>query len=99
MLQNDSVAKQCGRDRLYIAERWMGGKEVVPANCNSSFKTRPDTRLPKSRAGGQELYLRSLHQGRSSEARDRKNPKKVRCDGRTDGPTDRQTDKAGCRVA
>ena len=29
--------------------------------------TRPDTRLPKSRAGGQGLYLRSLdHLGRSS---------------------------------
>ena len=32
------------------------------------LETRPDTRLPKSRAGGQGLYLRSLdHLGRSSE--------------------------------
>ena len=59
-----------------------------------------DTRLPQSRVGGQEPYLRSLdHLGRSSEAIDRKNPKKVKCDGRmdrptegpTDGPTDRQS--------
>ena len=43
-----------------------------------SIKTRPDTRLPQSRAGGQRLYLRSLnHLGRSSEATDRKNPHKA----------------------
>ena len=58
-----------------------------------SRETRPETRLAKSRAGGQGLYLRSLdHLGRSSEAKNRKNPKKVKCDGRTDGPTDRRTD-------
>ena len=34
-------------------------------------ETRPDTRLPKSRAGGQGPYLRSLdHLGRSSEAKE-----------------------------
>ena len=56
--------------------------------------TRPDARLPQTRAGGQELYLRSLdHLGRSSEAKDRKNPKKVKCDGPTDGRTDRRTDR------
>ena len=39
--------------------------------------TRPDTWLPKLRAGGQGLFLRSLdHLGRSSEAKDRKNKKK-----------------------
>ena len=55
-------------------------------------KTRPDTRLPQSRAGGQGLYFRSLnHLGRSGEAKDRKNQKKVKCDGRTDGRTDRQS--------
>ena len=60
-------------------------------------KTRPDTRLPKSRAGGQGSYLRPLyHLGRSSKAKDRKNPKKVKCDGQTDGPTDRRT--VGCIV-
>ena len=38
-----------------------------------SNKTRPDTRLPQSRAGGQGPYLRSLdHLGRSREAKDRK---------------------------
>ena len=46
-------------------------------------KTRPDTRLPKTRACGQGPYLRSLdHLGRS-ETKDRKK----KCDGRTDGPT------------
>ena len=53
-------------------------------------RTRPDARLPQSRAGGQRLYLRSLdHLGRNSEAKDRK--KKVKCKGQTDGPTDRPT--------
>ena len=47
--------------------------------------------------GGQGLFLRSLdHLGRSSEAKDRKKQKKVKCDGptdqRTDGPTDQRTD-------
>ena len=51
--------------------------------------TRPDTRLPQSRAGG---YLRSLDNlGRSSEAKDRKKTKKVKCDERTDRPTDGRT--------
>ena len=31
--------------------------------------------------------------GKSSESRDRKNPKKVKCDGPTDGPTDGLTDR------
>ena len=43
------------------------------------------------------------HLGRSSEAKNCKNPKKVKCagptDGRTDERTDGRTDKAGCRVA
>ena len=55
-------------------------------------KTRPDTRLPQSRAGGQGPYLRSLdHLGRSSEAKSPNNPKEVKCDGQTDGPTDGPT--------
>ena len=54
--------------------------------------SRPDTRLPQSRAGGQGPYLRSLERAAtSSEAKDLKNKKKVMCD--------RRTDKAGCRVA
>merc|ERR1711942_592898 len=62
-------------------------------------KTRPDTRLPQSRADGQGPYLRSLdHLGRSSEAKDRKNPKKVKCDGRTNGPTDERTNGPTKRV-
>ena len=61
---------------------------------NILLLTRPDTRLPQSRAGGQGLYLRSLdHLGRSREAKDRKNPKKVKCDGWTDGLTDRWADQ------
>ena len=59
-----------------------------------SKSTRPDTRLPQSRADGQGPYLRSLdHLGRGSEAQHRK--KSSVTDGRTDG----RTDKAGCRVA
>ena len=62
--------------------------------CENNYgkeKTRPDTRLPQSHAGGQGQKLRSPdHLGRSSEAKNRKNPKKVKCDGRTDAPTDRQ---------
>ena len=62
----------------------------------ASQKTRLDTRLPKVRADGQGLYLRSLdHLGRSSEAKDRKKQKKVKCDRlkdqQMDGPTDRQS--------
>ena len=61
--------------------------------------TRPDKRLPLSRVGGQGLNLRSLdHLGRSSEAKDGKNPKKVKCDGPTDRPTDGQTDRPTKRV-
>ena len=55
-------------------------------------KTRPDTQLPQLRAGGQGPYFRSLdHLGRSSEAKNRKSPKKVKCDGPTDGQTDGRT--------
>ena len=39
------------------------------------------------------------HLGRSSEAKDRKNIKKVKLDRPTDQPTNQQTDKAKCRVA
>ena len=57
-------------------------------------KTRPGTSLPQSRAGGQGPYLRSLdHVGMSSEAKNRKNKKEVKCDGRTNGPTDGPTDR------
>ena len=59
-----------------------------------SYKeTRPDTRLPHARAGGQGPYLRSLdHFGRSSKGKDCKNKNKIKFDGPTDGLTDRQTD-------
>ena len=55
--------------------------------------TRPDTRLPKSRAGGQGPYLRSVeHLGRSGIAENPINAEKVKCDGPTDGPADGPTD-------
>ena len=68
------------------------------------FITRPDTRLPQLRAGGQGPYLRSVehwagavqpkpHERRKSSVTDR------RTDGQTDGQTDAPTDKAGCRVS
>ena len=57
-------------------------------------KTRPDTRLPQSRAGGQGPYLRSVeHLGRSGLARNPRNAEKVKCDGPTDGRTDGRTDR------
>ena len=47
-------------------------------------ETRPDTRLPQSRAGGQGPYFRSVeHLGRSGLARHPQNAKKVKCDGWT----------------
>ena len=50
------------------------------------IRTRPDTRLPQSRAGGQGPFLRSMEDlGRSSMA-------KKMCDGQTDGQMDRRLD-------
>ena len=60
-------------------------------------KTKPDTRLPQSRAGGQGPYLRSVeHLGRSDIAKKPINAEKVKCD---DQRMDQRTDKAGRRVA
>ena len=65
---------------------------LMSPSTKESVKTRPDTRLPKSRGGGQGPYLRPLyHLGRSSKAIEPKNQKKVKCDGRTDRRTDRQS--------
>ena len=51
-----------------ITEITMVTSWVTLSMTVRSKVTRPDTRLPKSRAGGQEPYLRSLdHLGRSSE--------------------------------
>ena len=61
--------------------------------------TRPDTRLPKSRAGGQGQWWNwpTKQLGRSSNPQTaRKRQKKLSV---TNGPTDRLTDRAGCRVA
>ena len=69
----------------------MLNKNTVP--LTPPWGTRPDTRLPQSRAGGQGPYSRSHdYLGRSREAENRKKTKKVKCDRRTDGPTDRPTD-------
>ena len=70
-----------------------GGHNLLYIDAGMLLK-RPDTWLPQSRTSGQELYLRSLdHLGESSEAKDRENPKKVMCDGRTDRPMDQRTDR------
>ena len=46
-----------------------------------SSQAGPDTRLPKLRADGQGPYLRSLdHLGRSSEVREIKSLKVIKCD-------------------
>ena len=46
------------------------GKEEKEEGEEEEEETRPDTRLPKSRAGGQGPYLRSPdHLGGSSEVR------------------------------
>ena len=51
-----------------------GGKKE---NDKMRSKKRAGFRLPQSRAGEQGLYLNSLyHLGRSSQAKDRKKPKK-----------------------
>ena len=54
--------------------------------------TRLDTQLPQSGAGGQGPYFRSLdYLGGSSEAKNSKNPKEVKCDGWTDQRTNGST--------
>merc|ERR1711875_176616 len=66
--------------------------DIVQENFHDDYKsgedrTRPDTRLPKSRAGGQGPYLRSLdHLGSSSGVKKIKIIKKVKCDQPTDQP-------------
>ena len=80
-----------------LAER-TGNHEVSSMNVKR-MRTRPDTRLPQSRACGQGPYLRSIHHlGMSSEAKERKNPKKVKCDGPTDGPTKRGVESRSTRL-
>ena len=56
-------------------------------------KTRPDTRLPQSRAGGQGPYFRSVeHLGSSSMAKKTKTAIKRRTNRLTDGRMDGQRD-------
>ena len=104
---NDTCTIILSTGNIRLKLRWLVKSSTIPPqrvstgqDGPSSKLTRPDTGLHQSCAGGQGLYLRSLHHlGSSSEAKDRKNPKKVKCDGRTNGRTDQRTDKAGCRVA
>ena len=61
----------------FVTDRPTDGRMDRRTEKCPRLKTRPDTRLPHVRAGGQGLYLRSLdHLGRSSEAKDRKKTKK-----------------------
>ena len=58
-------------------------------------KTRPNTRLPKSRAGGQSDSDKNGKQSIWAGAVMRQpliNAEKANCDGPTNGPTDRRTD-------
>ena len=53
-----------------------------PPNQHTGEETRPDTRLPQSRAGGQGPYLRSVeHLSRSDSAKNLINPKQGRIHG------------------
>ena len=72
----------------------LNSKEITTGRKHShGVGTRPETQLPQLRVGGQGLYLWSLnHLGRSSEVKDRKNPKKVKCDGWMDRPMDQWMD-------
>ena len=64
---------------------WKKGKSPWHQIMRGGQKTRPVTRLPQSRAGGQGQYSRSLdYLGMSSEANDRK---------KGDQPTDQPTDQ------
>ena len=60
-----------GRQRHLFALRpsmFVGG---IAESAKIQKKTRPDTQLPKSRAGGQGPYLRSSdHLGSSSEVKE-----------------------------
>ena len=63
------------------------------------FWTRPDTRLPKSRAGGLgQWWNRSAKQRRSSNPKNASNCQKSKALP-TDGRTNQQTVRVGCRVA
>ena len=69
-------------ERVYTNERvntneQIGSTYAIQRKVYNLAKTRLDTRLPQSRAGGQGLYLRSFHHlGRSSDSKDRKKIKK-----------------------
>ena len=77
---------------------------VIDREHEIKRKTRPDARLPKSRAGGKgQCWKRSPeHLSRRSRLKKKKNAEIVKrgpTDRPTDQPTDRRTDIAGFRVA
>ena len=61
-----------------LTDRWMDKASYREANPQL---TRPGTGLPRLRAGGQGLYLRSgQYLGRSGMPENPINPEKVKCD-------------------
>ena len=72
-------------DFMLVFSSDLNSKEITTGRKHShGVGTRPETELPQLRVGGQGLYWRSLdHLGRRSVTIDRKNPKKVKCDGWT----------------
>ena len=63
------------------------------AKTASNFNKAGYTASPVACGWAGAVFELLEHLGRNSEAKDRKNPKKVKCDGLTDGPTDRRTDQ------
>ena len=97
MQKSCNICSMKGSDRFSICHSNMCSVYAQSQILIMFKRTRPDTRLPKSRAGGQGPYLRSLHRlGRSSGVK--KIIKKSKT-WRTTRPTYWPTDKAGCRVA
>ena len=90
----DVKVEQVNRNKKW--QTFFPPHEIIKGKNQFPVRTRPDTRLPQSRAGGQGPYLRSVeHLGSCGIAKNPIIAEKVKCDGRTDG----RTDKAGCRFA
>ena len=73
------VSQICALPLLQINRQRLTSEIQRERESRREWKeTRPDTRLPQSHAGGQGPYLRSLdYLGRGSEAKNRKDKKKV----------------------
>ena len=69
----------------------MAGNLLIKVTARAGYT---DTPVAAVTAGWQGSYLRPLeHLSRSSEAKDRKNPKKVKCEGPADELTDGWTNQ------